>query len=139
MGLAKYAVKKTNKDKTKKNKIFLIVGIVMMLLAAVWSAKDIYYVINFERVESTVKVVHKPKKGKHAYVTYEYQGERYEDKVLSYYNAFTMKNGKELEVLINPEKPDQPYITTFFWDAVIMFFGITCVILGLKKDNTNDA
>ena len=133
MGLAKYAVKKAD-----KKKVFLIIGILFVILSAGFFGKDIYRVTHFERVETTLKVTHKSKRGYKAYAAYEYQGKHYEDKVLSYYNAFTMKDGKNLEVLIDPAKPDQPQTTTFFWDVCFMLTGIIFVIFGLKKDSDDD-
>lgn len=78
-------------------------------------------------------MVHLPKRGYKAYATYEYRGERYEDKVLSSYNAFFMKDDGRFTVLIDPERPDQPQTTTFFWDAGFMASGLICLIIGLKK------
>ncbi|HBZ53430.1 MAG TPA: hypothetical protein DEO82_06620 [Eubacterium sp.] len=130
MGLAKAYVKKSDKNRT-----VLIVGIVLILVATVLFGFDVYKSVKLEHVESSMKVIHKPKKGKKAYVTYDYQGERYEDKVLSYYNAFVMKNGKKFTVLIDPAKPDEPKTTNYAIDVLVMFFGVVCVVATVKNNH----
>lgn len=132
MGLAKYVVKKTNKDR-----FFGFSGIIFILLSAVFIGKDIYQLARFDRVESTLKVTNKHNgSGYKAHATYEYQGKRYEDKVLSYYNGVTMKDDEKFNVLIDPAKPDQPHTTTFFLDACFLIVGIPCLSGGLKKDRS---
>ena len=130
MGLAKGIVKKTN-----SKRVILIIGIILVLIAAVLVGKDIYHVIHFDHVESTLKVTRKPKRGYKAYASYEYQGRQYEDKVLSSYNGVVMKDGKSFTILIDPENPDQPQTTSFFLDALFMLSGVACVIVGLKKES----
>lgn len=127
MGLAKGIVKKSN-----KKRVFLFIGIILVLISMILFGKDIYHVIHFDHIESTLKVTHKPQKGYKAYASYEYQGKQYEDKVLSSYNGFVMKNGKSYTILIDPEKPDQPQTTSFSLDTLFLISGVACVIAGLK-------
>ena len=118
-----------------KEKLFLIIGIILVLVALGIAGLDIYHVTQLEHVESTLKVIRKSSNsGKHAYVTYDYQGTTYYDKVLSSYNAFTMKNGKSYTVLIDASKPDQPYTTSFALDVMMLAFGVICVAVGVKRD-----
>ncbi len=128
MGLAKGITKKSN-----KKSVFSIIGIILVLLALVLIGKDAYHVINYEHVESTLKVVRKPQRGYKAYASYEYKGKKYEDIVLSSYNGVIMKDGKSFTLLIDPANPDQPQTTSFFLDALFMISGVACVIVGKKK------
>ena len=129
MGLAKGIVKKPNKKRA-----FLIIGIILVLISMILFGKDVYHVINFDHIESTLKVTRKPKRGYKAYASYEYKGKQYEDEVLSSYNGIVMKDGKSFTILIDPEKPDQPQTTSFFLDTLFMISGVACVIVGLKKN-----
>ncbi|MCR4598420.1 MAG: hypothetical protein K5678_05240 [Acetatifactor sp.] len=120
-----------------KEKVLLIVGILLVLAALGIAGLDIYHVTQLEHVESTLKVIRKSSNsGKHAYVTYDYQGTTYYDKVLSSYNAFTMKNGKSYTVLIDASKPDQPHTTSFVLDIMMLAFGVICVAVGVKRDQS---
>ena len=132
MGLARNFEKGTN-----KNRILLIIGILFLLTSIAFFCKDIYMVTQFEYVESTMTVIHKPKKGYHAYVSYEYHGAQYEDKALSYYNGFVMKNGKKYTILINPAKPETPYTTAFSFDILFLITGILCLYGSLKKESNS--
>ena len=128
MGLAGNFDKKVN-----KGNIFLITGVILLLVSVALLGKDIYYLTHFEHVETTLNVIHYPDRGYKAYASYEYQGQRYEEKALSFYNAFVMKDDKTFTVLIDPAKPDSPKSTTFSIDACLMFFGIISVLVGLKR------
>lgn len=123
MGLAKYAVKKTDNNK-KDEKFFLIIGVLLVIAAIALTGYDIYKLTHYERVESKVVNVLRRSNGRHAHVTYEYDGKLYEDIALSYYDAFTMKIGKKLTVLINPAKPEKPHTTMLFYGCVTFPYGI---------------
>ena len=78
MGLAKYAVKKTDNNK-KDEKFFLIIGILLVIAAISLTGYDIYKLTHYERVESKVVNVLRRSNGRHAHVTYEYDGKLYEE------------------------------------------------------------
>lgn len=134
MGLAKYAVKKTDNSKND-DKFFLIIGVLLIIAAIALTGYDIYKLTHYERVESKVVNVLRRSNGRHAHVTYEYDGKLYEDIALSYYDAFTMKTGKKHTVLINPAKPEKPHTTMFFMDVLLFLMGYLCMLPGLKKNN----
>ena len=119
---------------TNTKGVFLIVGLLLILLSAVLFGFDIYHAVRYEHAEAALNVVHTPKKGKKAHVSYEFQGKHYEDKVLSSYNGFVMKDGQSYTILIDPEKPDEPHTTSFFLDAMFLAAGAACAAAGLKND-----
>ncbi len=105
----------------------------MVIAAIALTGYDIYKLTHYERVESKVVNVLRRSNGRHAHVTYEYDGKLYEDIALSYYDAFTMKTGKKLTVLINPAKPEKPHTTMFFMDVLLLLMGYLCILAGSKK------
>lgn len=111
-----------------EKKIILITGILFVLIALGLGGLDVYRLTHFDRVESMLTIKQRYKAGKKAHVTYEYQGEYYEDKILSSYNAFTMKNGKNYTVLIDPAMPDNPYATSFALEVMFLILGIILII-----------
>lgn len=116
-----------------KERSFLIVGIAFILIALVLGGLDVYHSTHFEKVEAQLFVVHNQSSGKRAHVHYEYKGVKYEDKALSSYNAFTMKNGKAYTVLIDPKKPDVPHTTSFALDIMFLVIGVVCVLSWIKE------
>lgn len=116
----------------KKGRWLMIVGCLMMLGAFLFSGLDIYRLFTFEKVDAAVEVYRSPK-GKKARVTYEYGGEIYEDYVLSSYNAFTMKNGKKMTVLIDPAKPENPHVTNFAMETLFLLGGVLILYGELKQ------
>ena len=116
-----------------KKRNFLIVGIALILIALGLGALDLYHVTQYEKVEAQLVVVRKNSSGKKAHVSYEYQGVKYEDKALSSYNAFTMKNGKTYTVLIDPKNPDTPHATSFTLEILFFAFGVISVLAWMKE------
>lgn len=124
----------------KDGKLFLGIGILLLVIGIGLGAWDVYCLTQFERVESQLIVRRSSRKGKKAHVSYEYQGQKYENKVLSSYNAFTMKSGKAYTVLIDPEHPDRPHATTFALDTFFVIFGIITIYaeIGSRKRVRNE-
>lgn len=116
-----------------KKRSFLIVGIALIVIAIGLGALDLYHLTQFEKVESQLIVVHTKSSGKKAHVSYEYQGVRYEDKALSSYNAFTMKNGETYTVLIDPKNPDTPHATSFTLEILFFVFGVIAILAWVKE------
>ena len=110
-------------SKKKQNALLILFGIIVLLVGLFATGMDIYQMSNYERVESTLVVKQKYRKGYTAYASYEYNGVEYEDKGLSYYNAFFMKDGKKFTVLINPGKPEKPCTTSFALNMLAVILG----------------
>lgn len=117
-----------------KNMIFVSVGILLLLIGLGLGGMDVYRLTNYDRVESMLTVTYRQHSGKKAHVSYEYQGTRYEDKVLSSYNAFTMKDGKAYDLLINPASPEHPQTTSFALDVLFLVMGGVAVYAGTRKE-----
>ena len=101
--------------------LFLIVGIVLIINTSriLDDAVEVTGVIReiTTYTESDGDVGHK------VYVDYEYEGEAYYNKFLSLYTA-TMSPGKSIDLLIDPDAPDQPYTVG---NIVV---GVICTALG---------
>lgn len=111
-------------DEKKKNRAFKAVGVFFTLVGIIFIILSIFYVAAYDKVEGEINVT-KRNGGKRASITYEYDGITYEDKVLSSYNAFTMKTGKMCTVYVSPDKPDKPKVTNFGIGIITALLGIT--------------
>ena len=118
----------------KKNKVIIAVGVLLFVFAIILGALDLYRMTSYEHVDSMLRISYRKGAGKKAHVSYEYQGVKYEDKVLSAYNAFTMKDGKSYTVLIDPDVPENPYTTSFALDLMILAGGVASIYAGRKKE-----
>lgn len=111
-------------DEKKKNRAFKAAGVFFTLVGIFLIALSIFYVAVYDKVEGEIYVT-KRSDGKRASITYEYDGITYEDKGLSSYNAFTMKNGKTCTVYVSPDNPDKPKATNFGMGIITALLGIT--------------
>lgn len=119
-------------DGMKKN-VFLIAGIVFVLFGLFLTGLSAYDLSTKEKVTAKVSVKHGHKNSRYAAVSYDYNGVAYTDKGLSSFNAFTMKDGKDMTILIDPEKPDEPTTTNWGLGVVFVLFGGVAVWVGVKK------
>ena len=123
-----------------KGKFFIFIGCILLLVALIFGGLDIYYAKTYDKTEAEISIVtytRKGKTGKRAHVSYEYDGELYEDIALSSYNGFTMKDGKKITVYINPDKPEWPKTTDLTMIVVLIIFGGLCIAGGLKSDQND--
>ena len=120
------------------SKMFFGVGLVFCLLGLLGGGIDVYRMVKFDKVEADVHVTHGTHSGYKAHVGYDYGGTRYEDKILNSYNAFTMKDGKTISVYIDPDKPNDPHVTSFALEVAFAGFGGLAIwggtVRGKKKD-----
>ena len=118
----------SNKGKKDSSKAFIWIGALFVVVGLVLIGFSIFYIAKYDRVEGIIDV---QKRGAHnrkeAYITYEYNGELYEDIGLSSFNAFTMKDGKECTVYINPKKPDEPKSTNFIISIISILIGLLSI------------
>lgn len=108
--------------------MFIIVGGLLLF-------KDIHASRNYVKTESVITLYRTVKNEKKAKVTYEYDGKKYEDKTIDSYNGFTMKDGKNYTVYINPEKPDQPVTVSYALDVVFVGMGVFAMVVAIKGKN----
>ena len=101
----------SNKRRKKNNdpKIFVLIGFLMVLACCAGVYHDSVIMPKYDAVPAVITQVGKGRKKNVAYVEYTYNNEQYK-KALNYYNAFTMKKGKEITVYIDPKHPDLPYV-----------------------------
>lgn len=113
--------------------IFVIAGLVFFLIGCAFGIKDINTKTKYEKVESVLTIYYARDNDKKAKVSYEYNGKQYTDKVLSSFNAFTMKDGKKYTIYINPENPEKPHTTSFALDIIFAGMGAFAAYVGLTK------
>lgn len=112
--------------------LFAIVGIFVL----VWTIQNNNKAVEVDAVISQVKTTrsHSGSKSKStttAYVNYVYEGERYTDVPMGYYD-FTMEEGKHIKALIDPDNPGVCYGTgSLILPIVFICFGSIFVIIGL--------
>lgn len=112
----------------KQDKIFMGAGIVVVLIGLVLVGFSIFYMATYDKVEGVLDVRKMGRNNRtEAYVTYEYKDVLYEDVGLSSYNAFTMKDGKNCTIYINPEKPEWPKVTNYGFGIILVLFGIATI------------
>ena len=121
-------------NNTKSEKVFLWAGLLFIAIGIFLLCLSICYMIACDKTEGILDVGrHGARNAKRAHVTYEYDGVLYEDKGLSSYNAFTMKDGRTCTVYIDPETPDDPKVTSFGISAMLILFGAAVIKLGGPK------
>lgn len=114
----------------KEDKIFTRAGILFLLVGLVLIGFSIFYMAAYDKVEGELYVCKTGRNNRwQAYVTYEYKDVFYEDIGLSSYNGFTMKNGKNCTIYINPEKPEWPKVTNFATGTLSALLGIWVIWL----------
>lgn len=91
---------------------FGLIGLVFFLIGVVWLILGIRFVSNAEEVYGVITDItsYRDSDGdRHytAYVNYEFDGEYYYDVALSSYSS-SMREGKEVKVLVDPENPGEP-------------------------------
>lgn len=118
----------SNKDKKDSSKAFVWIGTLFVVIGLVLIGFSIFYIAKYDRVEGIIDVQKTGARNrKVAYITYEYNDELYEDIGLSSFNAFTMKDGKECTVYINPQKPDAPKSTNFVISIISILMGLLSI------------
>ena len=124
----------------RTNRIFIVVGIILVALALVSSGRSVYRMITCDRVEAELRVVEHngAERSWHAHVNYEYDGKKYTDIALTSFNAFTMKNGKKYRILIDPAHPDRPMTTSFGMDGILLLFGAVFFYAGYRGRKNGD-
>lgn len=107
-------------------------GILLICVGILLIGLSVFYLTTYDKVEGELYIT---KKGRNnnirVYVSYEYDGKLYEDIGLSSRNLFTMKDGKEYTVYINPDKPERPKCVDFTFGILPIIFGIA----SLKVDS----
>ena len=112
----------------KQDKIFMGAGIVVVLIGLLLIGFSIFYMATYDKVEGVLDVRKMGRNNRtEAYVTYEYEDVLYEDVGLSSYNAFTMKDGKNCTIYINPEKPEWPKVTNYGFSIILVLFGVAII------------
>ncbi|MBQ6554975.1 MAG: DUF3592 domain-containing protein [Firmicutes bacterium] len=136
MGSAGKFVK--NKGSEKNTKFaFCVIGIVFVVIGLLMLYSNIR---TKQTCDKTPAVITRLGSGKHksrAYVEYTYKDKVY-NSALSYYNAFTMKEGKPITVYIDPARPDFPKVPT---NGMIILFegmGIMSIVFVMLGDAKND-
>nr|MBQ8253712.1 hypothetical protein [Lachnospiraceae bacterium] len=120
--------KRSNKEKKDSSKAFIWGGMLFVVVGLLLIGFSVFYITTYDRVDGVVDVRKTGGRNrKVAYVTYEYNGELYEDKGLSYFNAFTMKDGKECAVYIKAEESEEPKTTYFAISILSILMGILLI------------
>ncbi len=118
-------------EKQGQDKIFIGTGIIFSLIGLVLIGFSIFYMTTYDKTEGVLDVRKTGRNNRtQAYVTYEYKDVLYEDVGLSSYNSFTMKDGKNCTIYINPEKPEWPKVTNFGLGIILALFGVATVKVG---------
>lgn len=114
-----------NTNNNNQDKIFTSAAIFFAAVGLFLIGLSIFYIVSYDKVEGEINIVrYGTNNGKHAHITYEYEGELYEDKGLSSYNGFTMKDGETYTVYVNPDKPESPKVTSFTMGILSLGLGI---------------
>ena len=121
----------------KEKKIFKWTGVIVTLIGIFLIALSIFYIAAYDKVKGELYVT-KRNGRQTAYITYEYDSMTYEDKALSSYNAFTMKNGKTCTVYISSDSPDEPKATNFGLGVFFVLIGIFTLKAGGSKTEEDD-
>lgn len=112
----------------KQDKIFIRAGIVVVLIGLILIGFSIFYMVAYDKAEGVLDVRKMGRNNRtQVYVTYEYKDVLYEDVGLSSYNAFTMKDGKNCTIYINPEKPEWPKVTSYGFGIFLVLFGVATI------------
>lgn len=65
-------------------------------------------------------------------MTYTYNGKIYSDVHINTYNGFTMKDGKNITIYIDPNKPEKPKTTDFLWTFICCLIGAASLFAYFK-------
>ncbi len=124
----------TNNNESRK--IIFIAGIVLIALGVICAIWNIIKISRMDAVSAEYTIeeyVHKGRKGKTAYVSYEYDNVQYDKIGLHSFNAFTMKDGKKTTVYLMPSHPDSPNVLSFEWVVIFLIFGGAAVFVTKKN------
>lgn len=117
--------------------IFTAIGIIMIICAGVLAWNFMSFQSNAEEISGIITEIESYRNSDHelshrVYVSYQYDGKEYEDVSLGYYSS-GMYEGKEIELLCDPEKPWS--ITTSFsgimGSIVLLLIGIVFVLISV--------
>lgn len=122
-----------NNNENKK-KYFIIVGIIFIIVGIGFLIRDINVQKNYTKVTSelTLEIYRNGKKK--AYVTYSFDGEYYPKKGLDSYNSFTMHNGGDYTIYIDPNKPEKPHTISYGFDLMFALVGAFSIFAVTKSD-----
>lgn len=73
---------------------------------------------------------HKSKRTHSVYISYEYNGQKYEDVYYKYYNS-SMRVGKTIKVYVNPNNPKQVESGNYTLAIIFAAFAIGVMIFGV--------
>lgn len=118
------------------DKIWLIIGIILIGVGALFAAFSIITISKYDKAEALISIeTHQRssgKKNKQAYLTYTYNGKIYSDVHINTYNGFTMKDGKNITIYIDPNKPENPKTTDFLWTVICCLIGAASLFAYFK-------
>ena len=138
MGMAGKFIQNNERDRSKNGvKGAFIAAIFCFILSIGIFCGDMYIRKNYAETPAVIVRIHHGSgtgNGTHAIVRYTYNGENYES-ALNTYNAFTMKEGKKLNVYINPKRPDLPSGTSRAMSVFAAAIGMIFWIAALKIKN----
>jgi len=124
----------------KSNRIGTIVCLLFVLIGIILIGMSAYYSVAYDKVEGEVEVRESEISDSDGdiyistFITYEYEDVLYEEIGMRSYNAFTMKDGENCTVYINPNKPDCPKTTNYAL-GIIFFVAGSVVFVVTQKDN----
>ena len=129
------STQKIFKEQMMKKNLFIWAGALFIIIGLLLGSLDIYKQLNYEKVDAVLSIKYTGAKGtrKEASVSYDYNGVTFENKGLSSYNGFTMKNGGNYTVYIDPDKPDKPKTVSYVLEIVAVSCGIASVIIGIRN------
>ena len=114
--------------------IFIIIGVVFLFIG--FSTKN-----KGEEIKATISNIDIVDRvgdeddSKTVYVDYTYKGNKYKNIALSY-SDFTMKEGKEINIYVDPNEPTKIYgwKTSLLFGAFFTGFGVFVLILIKRKE-----
>ena len=123
--------RRKNSNKKSSDKVLVIAGLFFICLGLIGHYYSYKMKVDYESVPAVITKVGKSRgKDTRAYVAYTYNDVPYES-ALDYYNAFTMKKGREITVYIDPEYPDIPEVPMNGLSTFIALMGLVAFGVGM--------
>ena len=121
----------------RKSTLFFIIGIVMLLVGAIVLSVGFISVANSEETEAVIVDLSADGE-KTAYVSYNYDGETYNNVKTGFYSS-NMKCGEKLTVYVDKNNPERIVNTYFFyifggvWSGIGVIFAVVGFVLKKKS------
>lgn len=122
------------------NKILKMLGILFTSIGAISLTVSIVLAINFitflnkaEPVDGVITEIERYRDNRYVYVSYTYNGEVYDNVRISFYTS-TMYEGKNIELLVDPDKPDHVSSKAMiFMDLIPASLGVIFLTIGIAS------